>query len=579
MAIWKMILQTAIILLITQSSIQSETIDRQHFLFKKLPDVAIPSFYTHVRIPFPLQPIINRLDEAIKELNHQKLVSALEKNKDITNTIYDNGIISLKRIKTEFTHLLQKFPAIPRNKRFFDIFGAFTGAAALGMAFYNAHNIKNLDADIQNLKEKHNQLVDITHLHDNHLRALDQEVETINAYWHSFFANNPTLINQHVQNIISEFHMQLLKVQDIFNFAIQSKFPASVLPPDTLDSIVNHLSAQAQQNKVESAVKSTLDILYMESSFLFSGKDSTITIILHCPFYDVTFQAIQYRAIPLNFEKQNNSFLIPDVGTNDIMVIRSESFFFLTSEQELNNCPLAGGIRFCKGRDTFQINLVDTCIGAIYMQKQSSISENCRFIQDPVKEHTFRIGKNTHLIITPDEYLKQMMCKGLMPKPVKIYNQLKLTIPGNCAIILKSHMLVGNPDTVDLEEQPIHLEWNLDLDQLNQTVSIPSALDNTMERLSIVETNITDFNTFKADNRTLFTDAILGSSLAGLLAIFIFGIGLHLFLFCRFTKKYKKLPQPESPIIRMQDLATPNAAECPTHPTPGLYPNLSTTSA
>ena len=87
MAIWKMILQTTIILLITQSSIQSETIDRQHFLFKKLPDVAIPSFYTHVRIPFPLQPIINRLDEAIKELTHQKLVSAQEKNKDTTNTI------------------------------------------------------------------------------------------------------------------------------------------------------------------------------------------------------------------------------------------------------------------------------------------------------------------------------------------------------------------------------------------------------------------------------------------------------------------------------------------------------------
>lgn len=575
MAYWKLTTSVAILLLLTQSSIQLKTIEKQDFLFKRLPDVAVPHHFTHVRIPLPLQPIVNKLNDAIREFTRQKHAISNSSIKDITDTMFENGIIALNNLKFEFDHLLRKFPAIPRSKRFFDLFGAFTGTIALGMSFYNSHSINQINTQIKDLQGKHNQLVDLTNLHENHLKVLDQETTQINIYWGDFFAHNPSLIHQHMQHIINEFQNKLVKLQILLDSAIQGKMPSSILPDDALESIADHLQELAKKQKLDSAVRSSLDLLFMDASYIFEGKDATITIILHCPFYDATFQAIQYQSIPLNFEKLNNSYLIPDVGINNIMVIRTEGYFFLTSEYEMSKCPLTGGIHFCKGRDKFQINLEETCIGAIYLQKKTKISEICRFIPDPVQEHTIRIGRNTHLVITPEEYLAPLRCKTTQTQePIKIYNKAKIRVPGDCALILRSHVLVGNSDTIDDSEKPIHLEWDLDLKDLNQTINIPDALTHTRATLEKLESNITDFSILKTHGiSTLFSNAVVGSTFAGIMALMIAIAAVQIFMCHRYHRRRNHQPL-NNPIIKMQELNHQTPQDCQNHQPSGLYPNL-----
>jgi len=136
-----MILSVVIILLSTQSSIQQDT--KQHFLFNKLTPVALPNHYVHIRIPIPFKPIINRIEESIHEFRHQRQVASKTQIGKITDHFFDTGMIALQRQKDQAQAILNQFPQLARNKRFLDIFGLFTGAAALGMSFYNAHNIQN----------------------------------------------------------------------------------------------------------------------------------------------------------------------------------------------------------------------------------------------------------------------------------------------------------------------------------------------------------------------------------------------------------------------------------------------------
>jgi hypothetical protein len=254
----KMILQAALVLLFSVSFIQSET-SNQHFLFNRQLPIAIPHHSVYIRVPFPLQPFLSKIDQAIAEMEIQKRTPNNHGQNDplleITDRLYENGIKQLKSIKSKALGTIRKLPSIARNRRQLDIVGAAIGAAALGMAFYNAHSITKLNDQIQELQGKHNQLVDITNLHATHLAHLDVAYTQISAFWTSYFSNNPVLIQMHIENVLQEFRSKVQLMEDLLDHGLESRMPVSILPEETLGNITQHLLGHAQRLNLNSAVK------------------------------------------------------------------------------------------------------------------------------------------------------------------------------------------------------------------------------------------------------------------------------------------------------------------------------------
>lgn len=541
------ILQITLILLLAEVSHQTGN-NKQHFLFKKLPAVAIPRSYTHVRIPFPLKPLLSNIDNAIAVIQKERLPENNKDNKflEMSNIIYEDTLRRLQQIKVEAMEIVQKMPSVHRSKRFLDILGFFTGTAALGMAFYNSHSITKLNEKIQDMGNKHNQLVDITHIHQQHLEKLEASVANITEYWISYFEYNPTTLYLHMSEIVQDFQKKTNIMADLLEHGINGRLAPSGLPARVLESVSSFLKVNAEKLKLISAAAAPLDLLHMETSYLYSPENYTLTIILHVPMFDATFEAYQIQPIPLNYQEKNN-YLIPDVGEENVLVIRNENYYYLTSAHELRACTMMGGVHICNQRGEFLTNLEDTCLGAIYNLNEEKVKEICRFKLDTIKEFTIEVEANTFLVITPTQFRTTMRCKDGSTHPVVITNLMKLYVPPECAVSLKAHIVIGKNEELTIDEKPLHLEWDINLDNLTHAFNVPKELldsRNQMEQLRKNLTNLQDFGSLKYGS-TFSQDPLTAALICAGVALGIVALAIHLYCFIKKNHKGKNVQSLE----------------------------------
>jgi hypothetical protein len=194
----------------------------------------------------------------------------------ITDRIFQDGVHKLQHLKAQTQDIIAKLPIVQRTKRFFDIFGAITGTAALGMAFYNAHSISKINDHLQALGDKHNQLVDITHIHQQHLEKLELNFKKIAENWVSYFENNPTLVQNHVNSVIDEIKEKVQLLNTLLEHGIRKQISHSILSAEVLQNITIHTHKRAQNLSLASAIKNPLDLLHMETSYLFTKEEATL---------------------------------------------------------------------------------------------------------------------------------------------------------------------------------------------------------------------------------------------------------------------------------------------------------------
>jgi hypothetical protein len=81
---------------------------------------------------------------------------------------------------TDFNNMLDALPqyeAVTRDKRFLDLVALGMSAAVLTLSTFNSTKISHLEMQIVNNNKRVDHLVNITALHKNHFRAVDQKVD------------------------------------------------------------------------------------------------------------------------------------------------------------------------------------------------------------------------------------------------------------------------------------------------------------------------------------------------------------------------------------------------------------------
>ncbi len=119
----------------------------------------------------------------------------------------------------------------------------------------------------------------------------------------------------------------------------------------------------------------------LEVSFIHRPEDYTIILILQVPFVEAEhlLPLYEFVSLPIHFYFSANISIVPDVGWADLIAIGDTETFQTLPSSDIAGCRRLGQTFFCEGRTVLKTNLVNDCLGSLFLASSTLIKANCKF--------------------------------------------------------------------------------------------------------------------------------------------------------------------------------------------------------
>jgi hypothetical protein len=132
----------------------------------------------------------------------------------------------------------------------------------------------------------------------------------------------------------------------------------------------------------------------------------------------------------------------------------------------LANCKCLGKTFFCEGRSILQTNIVDNCLGSLYLGRAALIKHNCKFCIDSTREKIYSLGNNTWLVYLVGTIATNQVCpKAGKLSPITIKSGQSVTVKAGCNIPTMD-LLISADYSEGMEIVNSWLDWMMSLSQL-----------------------------------------------------------------------------------------------------------------
>jgi hypothetical protein len=174
----------------------------------------------------------------------------------------------------------------------------------------------------------------------------------------------------------------------------------------------------------------------------------------------------EFISLPIYFNFSSNVSVIPDVGRQDLIAIGNTEAFQTLSSSDLANCKRLRKTFFCEGRSVLQTNIVNNCLGSLYLGSSTLIKNNCKFRIDSTREKIYTLGNNTFLIYSIGTIATNQVCpKTNTLAPITIKSGHSVTVQAGCNIPTMDH-LISAEDSEEMEILNSWLDWTMSLPEL-----------------------------------------------------------------------------------------------------------------
>ena len=193
-----------------QSNSNALTPSTHQFLFQPIGKFATDVHYMHIHIPFYLTPVFKSLSRVQKAMTSIVSLTSAKGSGPVIAQIASETLKQNKIIYDNFVNLVSNLPThdisqYHRKKLFFDILFGLTGTV-FGIA--NSIAIASINTKIAKNIKRTDLLVDISQIHDNHLKNIDDQIHNIAGTLRDFVTYSPTMVSS-VANTMSA---QILKI-------------------------------------------------------------------------------------------------------------------------------------------------------------------------------------------------------------------------------------------------------------------------------------------------------------------------------------------------------------------------------
>jgi len=441
---------------------------------------AASTFTSHVRIPFDYsallhleQKMFERMDNVLPDLERFQF-NPSEHNRATLNSTFELYKSDIRQVFKLFQDLLVSLPHVPeRQRRQWDVASFVAATAALSLSTYNTIQISKLETAIENQKQKTDLLTDIVKLHEQHLHQLDQMIDDIGKEIQALKVQSGLhfSIDRAIAQVTSDTN-KLRAVVAIFERVIHSAFDQKLAPGalsvDVLETILHHIKDTAANNKFHNFIHHTSDLYKLETSFIHRPEEQTVILILHVPFVEAEnlLPLYEFISLPIYFNFSSNVSVIPDVGKSDLIAIGNTEAFQTLSTSDLANCKRLGQTFFCEGRSILQTNIVQDCLGSLYLGSASLIKHNCKFRIDSTREKIYSLGNNTWVVYSIGTIATNQVCpKAGTLSTMTIKSGQAVTVKPGCHIPTIDHLITAD-ESEEMEIVNSWLDWTMSLPQL-----------------------------------------------------------------------------------------------------------------
>ena len=441
-------------------------------LFRPSGKYAASTHYIHIRVPFNFSRL-TLMPDIIFDRYHRYIEIWPEPHKTQVEQIAELSRSCLADKHNDFNNMLDALPqheVVTREKRFLDLVSLGMSTAALTLASFNSAKILHLETQIVNNNKRLDHLVDITALHENHFKAVDQKLDDMATQLAHILRYDKVKFSKLTDLMEQKFGTAVAISERLIHTAYANKLSPGALDHEALVAAVKYVNEIAQNSDMLSFVHKPSDLFLVETSYIYKPEDKTFVLVLHVPLVTPHNLMPLYEFIPLpvHFNFSGNVSVTPEVGINNMIAVGHSQSYQELSSTDLQGCNKMGETYFCKGRNVLLTDLTKTCLGALYLADNKNIQGRCKFSIGGAQEKIFRLDSNTYVVYSLGKISTNHVCpKAKTISAVQISSGQTVRINPSCYIRTMDHIITAD----DSEEIAIHskwLDWTWTLGQLFQ---------------------------------------------------------------------------------------------------------------
>ena len=363
--------------------------------------------------------------------------------------------------------------------------GTFSGLLGTFMGLYNSVELSKISSQISNVQKQSTLLMEITNKHDRAIHELINDIESLSSAINGLIVHNPAILQAKLDNHVSVFQKRVLQSINCIQQLQNRRLAIDFLDKDVLQLMHEALKSQAEGLGYELLTHKTSDYFQLETSYL--RVDNDIVIVVHVPCMSPTGKLKMYKYIPYPFpikspeiETSNisiSNFLyaenvapthftkqVPEAlyikSDHEFIAIGEENQFVELSEAELTECDKHGKLYICQGHQIVQTDLLDSCLGSLFMREQTKLFDNCKIERKPLKEQVFQLTPTDFLLFSPEIFTTKLKCRNntYSNKAIFVQGTTQIHVPPGCQVKLKNHLVTSDLN-VRVSPEPVRAIW------------------------------------------------------------------------------------------------------------------------
>jgi hypothetical protein len=433
---------------------------------------AASTHFIHVRVPFNFSKLLETPDQIFQHYR-QYTEKWPEPFRTQVNEVADISKSCLADKLNDFNNILAALPeyeVVTREKRFLDLISFGMSTAALTLASYNAAKISSLETKIAQNSKKIDHLIDITALHEQHFKAVDQKLDDVVEKLSLMLRINKVHFAKMTDFMEQKFGTAVVISERLIRTAYSNRLLPGSLQHDALVEIVKYVNDVAQNSELLSFVHKPSDLFLVEASYIYKPDEKTFVLVLHVPLVTPhnLMPLFEFIPLPIHFNFTSNVSVTPEVGYNNMIAVGHSESYQLISSSDLQDCNKMGDTYFCKGRNVLLKDLTKTCLGTLYLTDHTNIQSRCKFSVDSAQEKIFRLDSHTYVVYSLGKISTNQVCpKAKAISAVQISSGQTIRISPSCYIRTMDHIITAD-DSEEVEILDKWLDWTWTLPQLFQ---------------------------------------------------------------------------------------------------------------
>ena len=416
-------------------------------------------------------------------------------------------------------------PPPPRHKRqILAAIGLATGVLGTFLGLFNKAEITEIQTQLLNLQDQQHIVTTIVEKHEHELATLHDELIHLTSIVETLIMYNPALVYATLDATVLLITEKLDSLFDTLQQLQHQRLSVSLLDEFQLTSVFNSLKATALHREVKLLPARPQDLFQLDTSYVRSGSeiliivhvpvvmsDSLLTLFEYVPFpYPLlatsstpppAIHTLQDLANSLNVSSSSALYFVPDfpmiaIGRNSDI---NSASYRLISQSDLAACIQKNHIYLCEKHQTLRNDLPGSCLGALYLQHEQGVIENCKIDRRPLREVTFQLSPVKHIVYSPYPFTTQILCNNGSHYTQKLFGTTYLTVPPLCHIKLINRT-ISSDGNIRVSVNPLIFTWHFDPPLLpTELLTSASHLDDQFNEL---KSNLSQFRHFTNESIT-----------------------------------------------------------------------------